>query len=190
MLRYYITDRLRIGGVNALLRNIERLHGAVDVIQIRENDLGARDLIRLVRDVLGVAQPGVRVLVNDRADVALAAGAHGVHLRGDALPVPVMRRIVPPGFWISVACHSVDEVQAASDGGADCALLAPIFASPGKGTPLGLDTLRVAVAASAITVIALGGVDASRIALCEHAGAAGFAGISYFQEPFRTGGAG
>lgn len=181
MLRYYITDRKAIGGAVALLRNIARLGNTVDILQIREKELPARDLSRLVGEVMNVTHPSVRVLVNDRADVALACGAHGVHLRGNAIAVPDLRLICPAGFTISVSCHSTEDVRTASKEGADYALLSPIFAGS-KGTALGLSILAQAARASDIPVLALGGVEAALLEACEKAGAAGFAAIRCFQQ--------
>src|SRR5262249_13076863 len=106
MLRYCIT------GGGPVMRTIERaLADGVDWIQIREKDLPARELCDLVRGVLVLPNPrGVRILVNSRLDVALAAGAHGVHLPGDSVPAETIRGTVPPGFLIGVSTHSVEEV--------------------------------------------------------------------------------
>ena len=183
MLRYYITDRRSIGGEDALLQNVERLGDTVDLIQVREKDLEAGELAKLVRNVLRVAHSSVRVLVNDRADIAMACGAHGVHLRRNGIAAAAFRRFVPFTFIISVSCHGLNDVRVASREGANYALLAPIFQSPGKGEALGLEMLREAVSISAIPVLALGGVNEELIAACADAGAAGFAGIRYFQQP-------
>jgi thiamine-phosphate pyrophosphorylase len=183
MIRYYITDRIALGGDAHLLRNIERLGDTVNFIQVRERDLPAGALARLVREILRARHPSVRVLVNDRADVALACGAHGVHLRGRAISPRTLRRILPEAFQISVACHNLDDVRRAEREGAGMALLAPIFAVSGKGPALGLDVVREAANGS-IPVIALGGVTAAQIPACLAAGAAGVAGIRLFQEPW------
>ena len=81
MLRYYITDRHRAGGIPSLLRHVEHAAaGNVDFIQLREKDLPASELLALTQEVLELVRPyGTRILVNSRTDVALAAGAHGVH---------------------------------------------------------------------------------------------------------------
>ena len=164
MLRYYITDRNAIGGELPLLRNIERLGVDIDLIQVRERDLCARNLARLVAAVRAAAHPRVRVLVNDRTDVALACGVDGVHLRSNSIGADEMRRLLPPNSVISVACHSVEEVRAAARQGADMALLAPIFETPGKGPALGLGILAEA-ARETVKVIALGGVTMENLSL-------------------------
>jgi thiamine-phosphate pyrophosphorylase len=114
---------------------------AVDFAQVRAKELSGAALTRLTLDILHAAAPGVRVLVNDRADIAIACRCAGVHLRGDSISPAEIRRIAPEGFVISVSCHSIEDVLRADAEGADLVLLSPIFASPGKGEPLGLDYL-------------------------------------------------
>ncbi len=115
MLRYYITDRQALGGCAPLLAAIERnLAAGVDLIQIREKDLAARDLLDLLRAALRMPNPrGTRILVNHRTDIALAAGADGVHLTSDDAPARQVRAIAAPGFLIAVSCHSIAELSEA-----------------------------------------------------------------------------
>lgn len=150
------------------------------MIQIRERDLPARELLELTRCALDVtAGRPARILVNDRVDVALAAGAHGAHLRSHAITGVEWRRLVPPGFILTLACHSLQEVRQVE--GVDFVLFSPVFFSPGKGQPAGLDVLREAAAATRVPVLALGGVTAENAPACINAGAAGIAAIRLFQ---------
>ncbi len=186
MLRHYITDRQAAGGVERLIEIVRRrLEDGVDTIQVREKDLPARDLAVLVERLLALPNSGrSTIIVNTRADVALAAGAHGVHLPSGSPEPSRWRSLAPAGFLIGVSCHSIGEVRAAEREGADYALFSPIFATASKaayGAPQGLDRLREAASAVAIPVLALGGVTRENAVDCVGAGAAGVAGISMFQ---------
>ena len=163
MLRYYITDRHAAGGEARLLACVERAAAqGVDWIQVREKDLAARELCGLVRRIVGIAAPhGTRVLVNSRLDVALAAGAHGVHLSGNSVAPRLWRAIVPAGFLIGVSTHTLEELRLAEMEGADFAVFSPIFAvvsKAGYGPALGVEALREAARSVRIPVLALGGI--------------------------------
>jgi thiamine-phosphate pyrophosphorylase len=171
MKRYCITDSLEVAGRAA--------RDGVDLIQIRAKELSGRALTELVRSA--VAMGTSNVLVNTRADVALACGAGGVHLPAGSLAPSTIRRITPSGFLIGVSCHTIEELQAAEREGADFAVFGPVFESITKTvTPIGIDELRRATSSVRMPVYALGGVTKQNAPLCIQAGAAGVAGISLF----------
>jgi thiamine-phosphate diphosphorylase len=186
MIRCHITDRRSAGGVQALLERIEaNARAGVEWIQIREKDLDGRALAELVLEALRRA-PGALILVNSRADVALACGAGGLHLPAGSPPPSAFRPICPPGFRIGVSCHSEEELVLAEREGADYALFSPVFRPLSKEDarpPHGLEGLRRACSRVRIPVLALGGITAENAPLCAAAGAAGVAGISMFQLP-------
>src|SRR5262249_44655611 len=153
----------------------------VDWVQVREKDLPARSLMEFVGSLIG---RGPKVIVNTRADIALAAGAQGVHLPGGSI-APSRLRPFAGGMLIGVSCDSIGDVAQGADEGADYVFLSPIFESPSKpgyGPALGLDILAAACARVRIPVLALGGVSERNAAECVKAGAAGFASISAFVE--------
>lgn len=159
------------------------------LVQIREKDLSTAELAWLVRRCIDeVKGYGARVLVNDRFDVALAAGAAGVHLRTTSLRVEDVRRAVTrlgrTDFIIGVSTHSLDEAERAEAGGADFIVCGPVYETPSKaefGVPLGLAGLRSVCEVVSIPVIALGGINGQNFHQPLEAGAAGIAGIALFQ---------
>lgn len=143
----------------------------MDYIQIREKDLSARELFEFVSAVMkrrGAQRS--KILVNSRADIAVAAGADGVHLPSYA-PIATL-----PGLLVARSCHTEEDVRAAK---ADFVVFGPVFDSPGKGEPVGLDALR-RVCRDPKPVFALGGVTRENEYLCREAGAAGIAAIRLF----------
>ena len=157
------------------------MDAGIDVIQIRERELEAAALFALVSEVVSRAPASTRVVVNDRVDVAVAAGASGVHLRSDGPAATRVRSIGPAGWIVGRSVHTLEEIAAAA--GADYLIFGTVFSTASKppdSTIAGLDGLRAASAASTVPVLAIGGITPERIAACREAGAAGIAAIGAF----------
>jgi thiamine-phosphate pyrophosphorylase len=182
---YYITDgkQLRDDPLGVIA---SALRAGVDLVQIREKHLSPKELLDLARAAAQLARgTQTRILVSTRLDVALAAGAHGVHLPAGSVSPAEIRRISPPGFVVGVSCHDPREVRQAASEGADFAVFGPVFDTPSKrayGPPQGLKRLQKACQQAGLPVLALGGVEVGNAAKCIAAGAAGIAGISLFQQ--------
>jgi thiamine-phosphate pyrophosphorylase len=201
LLLYYITDRSQFPGSEAQRRTrlldkiAEAARAGVDFIQLREKDLSSRDLESLAHDGVSAVRETRNVkretkfLINHRADIALAAGAAGVHLRSDDIPVSDARTIFSRNVKretrnviIAVSCHTQSDLALAASQGADLAVFAPIFEKSGR-PGAGLEALRSACRATpALPVLALGGVTLDNAQACLDAGAAGIAAIRLFQE--------
>lgn len=179
---YLITDRRQVPGGDLIAAVRAALKGGVRAVQLREKDLTPRELLPLALALRDLTREfGARLLVNDRIDVALAAGADGVHLGGTSLPPAVARKLLGPDRLIGVSTHSQEEALAAREGGADFVTFGPVWFTPSKATfgpPVGLDRLRTACATSGIPVFALGGVRTENIREALASGAAGAALIS------------
>ena len=167
----------------------EAARAGIDLVQLREKDMGARELEVLAREaVIGVREFGhwARLLITSRTDVALATGASGVHLRSNDISAADVRKTWREGNGagqplISKSCHSTADVFACEAGGADFAVFAPVFGKGGQTQKAaGLDALREACR-HGVPVLALGGVTVENARLCTKAGAAGVAGIRLFQ---------
>jgi thiamine-phosphate pyrophosphorylase len=164
----------------------------VEFVQLREKQLGAGELVRLAA-AMRVGLPATKLLVNGRADVAVAAGADGVHLtsgEGELTAKQVRRVFRAAGAGepvVSASCHSLEEVRRAVDGGVDMILFGPVFEKRVAGevvvAGVGLEALREACAATGkAPVLALGGVTWGNAERCVEAGAAGVAGIRLFYD--------
>jgi len=175
-----VTDRGVVTG--ALEEAVEEcLAAGLKAVQLREKDLGPRDLLALARKVReSTNRHGARLLVNDRADVALAVGADGVHRTGTSLPISSLRAIASPGFLIGASVHSVADARAAEPEGADFLFFGPIYDTRSKrryGPPQGLAALERVASAVRLPVFAIGGVTPVRVAELQRAGASGVAAI-------------
>ena len=175
-----VTDRSQVAG--SLAETVETcLDAGLRAVQVREKDLPARDLLSLAGKLReSTRSHGARLFVNDRADVALAVGADGVHRTGASLPVWALRSISPSGFMIGASVHSVAEARAAEPEGADFLVFGPVYDTASKrqyGPPQGLAALERVTSAVRLPVLAVGGVTPDRVPEVMHAGASGVAVI-------------
>ena len=210
ILLYYVTDRSQFRGDESSRRRVllgkiaEAARARVDYIQLREKGLSTRELESLAREAVRIIREeerlpnreprtATRLLINSRTDVALAAGADGVHLRSDDIsPADLC------GIWnscgagaparvsspiVAVSCHTAAQVIRAESEGADFVVFAPVFEKRDRpdSRAAGLSALREACR-SKVPVLALGGVTLRNAASCLAAGAAGIAAIRLFQE--------
>jgi len=180
-----VTDRLRASGAS-LAEDVRSAAAAgLDFVQLREKDLAAGALLELARAVVAaVAGTGTRVLVNGRPDVAVLAGAHGVQLPSEGLPIAAVRRSFPL-LLVGASCHDVAEARAAAAAGASLVLFGPVLPSPGKeARAQGLEALAEVARAVEADVYAIGGIDAESAPRALGAGARGVAAIRPFlREP-------
>jgi thiamine-phosphate pyrophosphorylase len=176
MIRYYVTDR-RQGDVLTYAQRA--IADRVDMIQIREKDLPARQLLELVCRVRDLAAgTSTRILVNDRLDIALAAGIDGVHLPANGLPPARVRPLVK---ILGVSTHTLQEAVDAQQAHANFIVFGPIFDTPGK-TAVGAGKLREITFQVNIPVLAIGGITPENTQEVLAAGAAGVAGIRLFHQ--------
>ncbi len=177
-----VTDRHQTNG-RPLVPLLQRvLAVGISMVQLRERDLSAGELVTLAREVQAVtASARSQLLINDRIDVALALEGVGVHLRSNSLPVPVARQLLGAGRLLGVSVHGVEEAMQAESQGADYIVLGPIYETPSKqmfGPPLGIHTLEKACGLVRIPIFGIGGVTAARAREMRRAGAFGAAVIT------------
>ena len=159
----------------------------VALIQIREKQLTARHLFELTAAAAKITHgTQTHLLVNDRADIAVAANADGVHLATNSLPVDIIRRNFPKDFIIGASTHSLEDAKKAIEQGANFIVFGPVFDTPGKGKPQGIEALsEICDKLRPFPVIALGGIDETNYADVLAAGASGFAAIRSLNDPER-----
>ena len=179
---YLVTDRALARG--RPLADVVRaaVAGGVTCVQLREKEASAREFAAAARELLALLRPlGVPLIVNDRIDVALAAGADGVHVGQQDLSVADARRLGPPGWIVGVSAETVADAARAERDGANYVGASPIFATPTKADhapPLGLAGLRALRAATKLPLVAIGGLHAGNARETIRAGADGLAVVS------------
>jgi thiamine-phosphate pyrophosphorylase len=159
----------------------------VSLIQIREKALSARVLYELTARAVDITRGSkTLLLVNDRSDIARAAGADGVHLTSQSLPANVIRETRGPDFLIGVSTHSRDEVFRTQDAGADFVVFGPVFDTESKrvfGEPQGLETLQAITGElQEFPVVAIGGITLENVEACFQSGVRGVAAIRLFND--------
>jgi thiamine-phosphate pyrophosphorylase len=171
-----VTDPETPGGIVARTRAaLAGRPGARVAVQLRHKSARDRELVRLCEALrVATTEAGARLLVNGRADIALACGADGVHLPERGVEPGDARRLLPDGL-VGVSCHDAAGLERAAAAGADYATLGPFAASPGKGEPLGEAGFAALVRSARLPVLALGGIDPGSAGRAVAAGAAGVA---------------
>jgi thiamine-phosphate pyrophosphorylase len=180
---YLITDRKLTAGRNSLIASVKQaLKCGLKAVQLREKDLKTRELLKLADRMRDLTERyGARLFINDRFDIALAAGADGVHLTQNSIPADAVRKAVKKKLMIGVSTHSLKEAREAENAGADFITLGPVYRTLSKlkyGKPAGVDTLNNVCTVVNVPVFAIGGIKARRIREVKKAGAFGVAMIS------------
>lgn len=138
----------------------------VELIQYRDKHSPSQTLLLLSQQLVAEMRPrGVCVVVNDRADVAALAGAAGVHVGQDDLPVEEARRVCGPGPWVGVSTHTEEQVRAAASTSADYIAVGPVFETATKAYPapvVGLELIRRARQITKKPIVAIGGITVER----------------------------
>jgi thiamine-phosphate pyrophosphorylase len=180
---YLITDRRLFTSHGSQFTAVEdALKGGLRAVQLREKDLGTRDLLNMaymMRDL--TKQYNARLFINDRVDIALSVGADGVHLGQNSMPARPVRKISGNKLLIGVSTHGIDEAIEAEKDGADFITVGPIYQTPSKlkyGNPIGIDTLRKVKSKVSIPVLAIGGIKVDKVKEVTEVGADGIALIS------------
>ena len=186
-----VTDRRRLGpaaradDIDPLCAFIvSAVQAGVDLVHIREPDLDARMLVALVqRAVAAATSTPTKIIVNDRIDVAMAAGAHGVHLKRSSISAARVRSVAPPRWWVGQSVQGIHDVEGLVASGVidhvDSLTLGSVFETTSKpgGQPVGLAALEEVARRVSVPTLAIGGITVDRAALVARAGAAGVAAV-------------
>jgi thiamine-phosphate pyrophosphorylase len=179
---YVITDSTLRAGRGHLEVARQALAGGARIIQLRDKRIGPEAQTDIARELVSMAHAaGALLIVNDLVEVALGAGADGVHVGRSDIPAAEARARLGPEAIIGATVDTADEARAAEVDGADYVGVGPVFATatkPDAGTPVGLEHLRAMRDAVGIGVVAIGGITAGNVALALAAGADGAAVIS------------
>jgi thiamine-phosphate pyrophosphorylase len=175
-----VTDR-KLGAGDSLEEKVAAaVSGGVDMVQLREKDLPGGELLELALKLRSITNGKALLVINDRLDVALAAGADGLHLPQDSLAVHDARRVVPSQLLVGKSVHDPAGASLAAREGADYLVLGTIFptsSKPGARTG-GLNLISTVTRLADTPVLAIGGIDSPSVASVIGAGAKGIAVIS------------
>lgn len=180
---YLITDRKLFGDSYTLYAAVEEaLKDGVKAVQLREKDLGIRELLEMAYKMKEITKKyKAKLFINDRVDVALAVKADGVHLGQSSMPPSAVRKIAKDKLMIGVSTHGIKEALEAEKRGADFITLGPVYKTPSKlkyGKPIGIDVLKKVKSRVSIPVFAIGGIKEDKVKEVMGAGADGIALIS------------
>ena len=179
---YLVTDRTQTRGRDLLWVLQESLEGGVNAVQLREKDLGGKDLLDLAEKTRRLCERyKAPLFINDRIDVALAVDAAGVQLGKTSVPIETARALLGPEKLIGHSIHSFEEITEADESGADFVLFGPVYFTPSKarfGAPQGLAALKNIVGVSTLPVYAIGGITAKNAMEVRAVGARGIALIA------------
>ncbi len=179
---YLVTDQALTHGRRLADVVAAAVQGGVTCVQLREKQLGTREFLAQALILKALLAPqGIPLVINDRIDIAMACGAHGVHLGQNDLPVDEARKLLPPGVFIGWSVESMDDVQQSAALPVDYLGVSPIFSTPTKTDtkdPWGLEGLTVVRAATRLPLVAIGGIHTGNARDVLRAGADGLAVVS------------
>ena len=178
LLRLYLIASADMGASDPLSRIMEAAAHGVSMVQLREKELSTRLFIRLALDLKKRLSPwDIPLIINDRVDVAMAAGAHGVHLGRSDMPVKEARSLLGPGKIIGFSASSPDDALQGCGDGADYIGAGALFPTATKkdAAPLSLDDFEQIARGIPLPVVAIGGITPDKVSLLFSRGAAGVA---------------
>ena len=181
LLRLYVIPDRGIGAPRSLLeQTAAALDGGATAIQLRDKQLEGRELLETATAMAGLCRrAGALFFVNDRLDIALLCGAHGVHLGQDDLPADAARRLCPPGFIVGVSAQSEEQARLAKGHGADYLGIGAVYPTQTKdAAALGLGGVRRVAAATDLPSVAIGGINLTNAAEVMASGVGGLSVIS------------
>ncbi|MGB4704907.1 MAG: thiamine phosphate synthase [Candidatus Saccharicenans sp.] len=178
---YLVTDR-RLAGELSLTELVSKaVAGGVTVVQLREKDCSTREFLEMALAVKKILPAGIPLIINDRLDIALAAGADGIHLGQSDLPAEIARKYLGPDAIIGLSVENFDQLREAINLPVDYLAISPVFPTPTKtdtGPAWGIEGLRRARSFTEKPLVAIGGINETNVVEVLKAGANGVAVVS------------